>query len=39
MTALINGLPFLYLLGFLLFVYLLYRHLRKQDAGEKPKNH
>ncbi len=39
MTALINVLPLVYLLGLLLLVYLLYRHLRKRHAGEKRKNY
>ena len=38
-TALINVLPFIYLLGLILLVYLLYRHLRKRHAGEKRKNY
>ena len=39
MTALINVLPLIYLLGLILAVYLLYRHLRKRHAGEKRKNY
>jgi len=39
MTALINVLPFVYLLGSILLIYLLYRYLRKRNENEKPKNH
>ena len=39
LTALINVLPLIYLLGLILLVCLLFRHLRKGHAGEKRKNH
>ena len=39
MTALMNILPLVYLLGLILLVYLLIKHLRKGHAGEKRKNH
>ena len=38
MTALNNVLPLVYLLGLILLVYLLVRHLRKEHTAEKRKN-